>query len=56
MSSWLERTVADVLHTALGSFVKGLDRGLKLSVWEGEVRLAGLELRTEGAVQLLEAM
>lgn len=48
MSSWLERAVADVLQKVLGAFVKGIDKdSLKLSVWKGDVRLTGLELRTE---------
>ena len=53
MGSWLENAVADVLQKVLGTFIKGIDRdSLNLSVWNGDVRLRGLELRTE----VLEAL
>ena len=48
MPSYLEKAVAEVLQKVLGTFVKGIDKdSLKLSVWSGDVRLTGLELRTE---------
>ena len=48
MASWLEAAVADVLQKVLGAFVRGIDKdSLKLSIWSGDVRLKGLELRTE---------
>ena len=48
MPSYLERAVADVLQKVLGTFVKGIDKdSLKLSIWSGDVKLTGLELRTE---------
>lgn len=45
---FLEGVVSDVLQKVLGAFVRGLDRDhLEVSVWDGDVRLHGLELRTE---------
>ena len=50
---FLEGVVSDVLQSVLGNFVRGLDRGhLELSMWDGDVRLRDLELRTE----LLDAL
>ena len=44
----LENVVAKVLQKVLGAFVRGLDEdNLELSVWNGDVRLSNLELRTE---------
>ena len=45
---FIEGVVADVLRKVLGAFVRGIDKhSLELSVWDGDVRLQGLELRTE---------
>ena len=45
---FLESVVASVLQKVLGAFVRGLDKeNLELSIWDGDVRLQGLELRTE---------
>ena len=45
---FLEGVVADVLQKVLGAFVRGIDKqSLQLSVWDGDVKLHGLELRTE---------
>ena len=45
---FLEGIISDLLQTFLGSFVRGLDRNnLALSMWDGDVRLHNLELRTE---------
>ena len=50
---FLEGVVSDVLQSVLGNFVRGIDRDhLDLSVWDGDVRLRDLELRTE----LLDAL
>ena len=44
----LEKAVAQVLHQAIGRFVSGIDReNLKLSVWNGDIRLTQLELNTD---------
>ena len=44
----LESVVAKVLQKVLGAFVRGLDEeNLELSVWNGDVRLSNLQLRTE---------
>ena len=45
---FLEGVVSDVLQPLLGSFVRGIDRDhLTMSIWDGEVLLHDLELRTE---------
>ena len=45
---FLESVVADVLQKVLGAFVRGIDKhSLEMSVWDGDVRLAGLQLKTE---------
>ena len=50
---FLEGVVSDVLQPLLGNFVHGLDReNLTMSIWDGEVRLRDLALRTE----LLDAL
>ena len=50
---FLEGILSDVLQSVIGRFVRGIDRDhLELSVWQGEVRLRDLELRTE----LLDAL
>ena len=44
----LEEAVFNLLDKLLGPFVRGLDRkSLNLSVWSGDVKLQGLEVRTE---------
>ena len=51
--SFLEGVVSDVLQSVLGNFIRGLDRShLELSMWDGDMRLHDLELRTE----LLDAL
>ena len=46
--SFLEGVVSDVLQSVLGNFIRGLDRShLELSMWDGDMRLHDLELRTE---------
>ena len=43
-----EKAVAKVLQQVLGAFVKGIDaESLKLSVWDGDIRLTNLELDIE---------
>ena len=43
----MQETVFNVLDKVLGPFVHGLDRqSLNLSVWSGDIRLQGLQLRT----------
>ena len=43
-----EKAVAQVLQTVLGQFIKGIDaESLKLSVWNGDIKLVKLELNTE---------
>ena len=50
---FLEGVVSDVLQPLLGNFVRGLDRDhLKMSIWDGELLLRDLELKTE----LLDAL
>ena len=45
---FIEGVVSDLLQPVLGAFVRGFDRDhLELSMWDGDVRLTGLELRTE---------
>ena len=45
---FLEGVVAGVLQKVLGAFVRGIDKhSLELSVWDGDVRLQGLELKTD---------
>ena len=49
----LEAAVAAVLQKALGAFIEGIDsESLKTSVWNGDVSLRGLTLKTAA----LEAM
>ena len=44
----LEAVVAEVLDKVLGAYVKGFDaRKLKLSVWDGDIRLTRLELKPD---------
>eukprot|EP00966_Prymnesium_polylepis_P179902 4165254-Prymnesium_polylepis.1 len=43
-----EQAVATVLQKVLGQFIKGIDaESLKLSVWNGDIKLVNLELNTE---------
>ena len=47
-AGFLEGFVSDLLQPVLGAFVRGFDKdNLELSMWDGDVRLHGLELRTE---------
>ena len=48
MPNFLESAVAEVLQKVLGAFVHGIDADrLQLSVWNGDVRLDALTLRTD---------
>jgi len=44
----LERVVGEILDKVLGAYFKGIDkRTLQVSVWDGDIRLNGLELKVE---------
>ena len=47
MPTLLQSAVAEVLQKVLGAFIKGIDaEGLNLGLWNGDVKLQGLELNT----------
>ena len=45
---WLTSAVAEVLDKVLGGFVEGIDaESLKLSVWNGDIKLRGLLVKAD---------
>ena len=45
---WLEESLSELLTKSLGAFVNGIDKeSLGISVWNGDVCLKTLELKTE---------
>ena len=56
-TSFLQRTVAEVLHKVLGHILVGIDKeSFNLSVWSGDVRLSGCSLNTASLDLLLAGL
>jgi hypothetical protein len=51
---WLTNAVAEVLGSVLGSYIEGIEReSLRLSVWNGDIKLHGLVVKADAVEALL---